>query len=287
MIQIIQPKIQKIWGWPAVINFILGGMAAGFYLLSIFMAFLQGGILGISQPATFKNLAPLMVCLGLLALTTEAGRPLRSLYLFRHMRRSWMSSETLACAVFILSALLDWFFPHMYFSSVSVIAAIGLLVSQGAIVYRACAVTAWNVPMIPLLFVTSGFATGAGLLLLMVAVGKISLVRDIVVIALICVILNLVVWLLYLYRYNDKEFQKSTEAMRRPSTLIITAGIGHMLPLLLMLLCLLLIVLGLDIGDKHQDITAAIAGLAIIVGGASQKSGIILQCGYLRGVVLK
>ena len=85
--ELIRSKKQKVWGWPGVVNFTLGGMASGFYLLSSLLMVLQDGMLGLSQPAGFKLVAPALIGLGFLALTTEAGHPLRARYLFRSSSR--------------------------------------------------------------------------------------------------------------------------------------------------------------------------------------------------------
>jgi phenylacetyl-CoA:acceptor oxidoreductase subunit 2 len=199
--EIIRPTKQGVWGWPGVVNFILGGMAAGFYLLSSLTAILQNGALGVSQPERFKLLAPVLTSLGFLALMigtshikgliVDASHPLRSRYLFRHLRRSWMSRETLASVTFILAAVLDWLFPHLALWVLASAAATGLMISHGFILYRVRAVTAWNVPLMPLLFLTSSFTTGSGLMLL-VASGRLTLQVGPVVIGLICVVLDLV-----------------------------------------------------------------------------------------------
>lgn len=284
MIQIINPKKQKEWGWPAVLNFIFGGTAAGLYLSYFLMASFRINTPGVCQTNVVKILAPIMILMGFLVLTAEVGRPLRSRYLFNN-RHSWMTLEAIAGAIFVSGAIFDWLSPHLAIHLITAFAAVMFLISQGCIVYRAKAVIAWNVSLMPVLFISSSLTMGIGMVLLLVAIGLFNLGYDLLVIGLTCVVLNLVLWLFYLYRYNDKEFRKSTEAMRRPSTFVIIAGIGHMLPILL--LFLLLILLDLDMGNKSKHIAAAIAGLAIIVGGASQKSGIILQCGYLRGIVLE
>jgi hypothetical protein len=60
-------------------------------------------------------------------------------------------------------------------------------------------------------------------------------------------------------------------------------GIGHLLPVFL-----LLVFAGGDVGPEgeFQRIVATLAGLALVIGGVSQKTGIILEAGYLRGIVL-
>jgi phenylacetyl-CoA:acceptor oxidoreductase subunit 2 len=282
--ELIRPTKQEVWGWPGVVNFILGGMAAGFYLLSSLVTILQSGTLGVSQPMGFKLWAPVLTSLGFLALTIEAGWPLRGRYLFRHLRRSWMSRETLAAAIFVPAAVLDWLFPHPALWVLAAAAAMGLMISHGFIVYRVRAVTAWNVPPMPLLFLTSGFATGGGLVLL-AALGKLTLGVGTAVLGRVCVVLNLAVWLLYLRWSRDAAFREATEALRRPSSLIFTVGIGHLLPVLLLLL--LLVAPGVGVRVELEHVVAALAGLAMIAGGMSQKAGIILKAGYLRGIMLE
>lgn len=280
--ELIRPTKPEVWGWPVVVNFVLGGMATGFYLLNSLLTILQNGTLGVSQPLGFKLLASVLTSLGFLALTVEAGRPLRGRHLFRYLRRSWMSREALAGVIFIPAAALDWLFPHPVLWVLAAAAAIGLMISHGFIVYRIRAVTAWNVPLMPLLFLTSGFATGSGLVLL-AALGKLTLGIGPMMVGLICVVLNLAVWLLYLHWPHDVAFREATEALRRPSSLIFTVGIGHLLPILVLLL---LIAPSICTGGELWHIVTALAGLAIVAGGVSQKVGIILKAGYLRGIVL-
>lgn len=281
--ELIQPTKQEVWGWTGVVNFALGGMGAGFYLLSSVATILQSGISGLSQPVWFKLLPPVLISLGFLTLTIEAGRPLRGRYLLRHLRRSWMSRETLAGAVFIPAAVLDWFFPHPALWALAAAAAIGLMISHGCIVYRVRAVAAWNVPPVPLLFLTSGFTMGGGLMLL-AALGRLTLRAGPVAIALICVVLDMAVWFLYLRWPHDVAFREATEPLRRPSSLILTVGVGHVLPVLLLLV--LLAAPGAGIGTGPWAVAAALAGLAMVAGGVSQKASIILKAGYLRGIAL-
>ncbi|RME43027.1 MAG: hypothetical protein D6791_16450, partial [Chloroflexi bacterium] len=112
--ELIRPIKQTVWRWPAVAQFTLGGMGTGFYLLGLLIAARSGGDMPESfvLAAVFKLLGPALAALGFLALTTEAGRPSRGHNLLRHLRRSWMSRETLAGAVFIPAAFLDWLFPQ-------------------------------------------------------------------------------------------------------------------------------------------------------------------------------
>jgi formate-dependent nitrite reductase membrane component NrfD len=151
-------------------------------------------------------------------------------------------------------------------------------------VYRVSAVRTWNVGLIPVIFMTSGVMTGSGLVLLNTRIlsGMTGLP---VVIFLICIFLNLVVWFLYLYWCHDTNFQEAVKSLRRPVSLLVTLFIGHLIPVVL----LLSVVISGNVKNSSQLLTVVhvISGLSLIVGGVSQKSGIILKAGYYRGIFLK
>jgi DMSO reductase anchor subunit len=286
--ELIAPQKQRVWKLPAVVNFSCGGLGTGFYLLGLLLIETPSNdwLQVLVQTAVFKLLGPALVGLGFLALTTEAGRPRRGVNLFRHLSRSWMSREALAAAIFIPFAGLDWLFPHPALRAIAAAAAFALMLCQGFIVYRARGVTAWNTPLMPFLFVTSGLAAGSGLALVVLALFNASSPQGVhstlplPPVGLTAAILNTVVWVVYL-RTPDKDLQKATEALRRPKALIQDMGVGHLLPIVLLGITLL----G-NASGAPQLFLAVTSGLALISGGASQKFGIIIEAGYLRGIAL-
>jgi phenylacetyl-CoA:acceptor oxidoreductase subunit 2 len=286
--ELIGPQKQKVWKLPAVFNFSCGGIGTGFYLVGLALAPAPGSdwLHSLLQMALFKLLGPALVGLGFLALTTEAGRPQRGINLFRHLRRSWMSRETLAGAIFVPAAGLDWLFPHPVLRAVAAGAAVALLLCQGFIVYRARGVTAWNSALMPLFFASSGLAAGSGLALVALALFNtllppiIQVSLPLVLVTLIAAILNAFVWVIHLWT-PDKGFQRATEALRRPSSLALTVGVGHLLPAILLAAALL----G-DGAGGSQLLLAVVSGLALMFGGVSQKFGVIIGAGYLRAIAL-
>lgn len=281
---LILPMKYKVWGWPAAVNFILGGTATGFYLLIFLMKVLQDNTSIVFQSSVVKLLPPVMVILGFLALAIEAGRPMRGYHLLCNLRSSWMSFEVLAGAIFIISTILDYFLPHLFLKIIAVVSATGLIISHGFIFYHVRGVTAWNVPFIPLHFIISGLTIGFGLLLFVAALDKWSLRTDLMLIGLICVMLNLVVWLIYLRMRRDTAFSKATEGLRNLGALFLTVGIGHLLPIILLLL--LLFGSSVNTTTKFPNIISVLAGLAIVAGGVRQKVNIILGASYLRGITM-
>jgi formate-dependent nitrite reductase membrane component NrfD len=282
-IELIQPVRYKVWGWPAVINFFLCGMASGFYVIIFFENTLYRETLNTLQLGIFKILSPVLVIIGSLNMIFKDGKILRARYLLHNLRSSWMSRETLLIGFFILSSVLDWLFPNLALYILAATAAVLLILSQGFIVYRAKAMIFWNMPVLPIQFLTSGFASGYGLLSLVTAIFKLNPVPDILKIGLTFVIINMLVWLIYLYSHRDFTFQKATEVFRRPIFLILIVGMGHLIPALLLLI---MIATGVDNGVKFQYILSFLIGIFIIAGGIGQKAGIIMVANFLRGIVM-
>ena len=272
-VEMVSPRRQRVWRWPAAINFILGGMGAGLYLFSLLMTWL-----GTPAPTGFKLLAPALTALGLLSLTVEAGRPLRSLHLFRALHHSWMSREALAGALFIVTAVLSWIWSPVWLSLLTAVFAAGFILSQGFIVYRAYAVTAWNKPVVPWLFFLSGLAAGGGLTLMIAAFEDAASLASMARIGLVSLSAGGAAWVWYLFSSLDTAFEAAVSSLRSPKALTLTLVVGHVLPILLLLLMTMI--------DNHsgQTILALIAGIMIIVGNAAQKLQLILKAGALKGI---
>lgn len=277
--EMIRSSKQKSWGWPAVANFALGGMATSFYLLSSLLFLLSDGAT-ISQRATFKLVAPVLTGLGLLALVVEAGHPWRGRYLLKHLRHSWMSRESLAAAFFIPAALLDWLWPHTALWALAAVAALFFVISQAFIMYASRGVITWNVSAILPLFLAVSFATGSGLILLTGWGTPGTATSTPAVAGLICATASLITWLTYLYGAHAPAFHTATRSLRRTGSLVVSVGLGHLLPIS----CLVLALASQPADDVN--LWTFLAGGGLIVGGLRQKAGIILDAGYLRAVVL-
>lgn len=289
--ELIKPQRQRVWKLPAVVNFTCGGIGTGFYMLALLIALPKNGDWLASllsnnewlslavQAAMFKLIGPAFVAIGFVALTTEAGRPQRGINLFRHLRRSWMSRETLAFAIFALFALLDWLVPNLILRSVAAFGAIFLMFCQGMIPYRARGVISWNVSLMPIYFITSGFATGGGLLLLVLALfGASQPVTPILIqMESAALIANLFLWISYL-GLSDQGFQRATTDLRGAKYLAGVVALGHAFPLLLLV--------GTMLGWWSSPVILALAGALAIFGSALSKWGIVIDAGYLRAITL-
>lgn len=297
--ELISPQKQRVWKLPAVVNFSLGGMGTGLYLLALFVslpadgnwlqALLSGSAVWFSlafAATVFKLLGVALAGLGFVALTMEAGQPQRGINLFRHLRRSWMSRETLAFFLFAVFAGLDWLLPNPLLRALAAASAFFLMLAQGFIVYRARGVTAWNTPLMPLYFITCGVLTGAGLMLVVFNFMRVFVPLTSAVsfawVGILAAVLNLAVWIIYL-RTTDAAFQKAVAELRTQKALWQIVGVGHVLP------ALLLIPMAIGLVTPQGVLVLPLellAGALLIFGGVRQKYGIILEAGYLRAIVL-
>lgn len=282
--QLRKLRKQRTWGRLAAANFIIGGAGVGFYLVSFFQTLVRVGSASFFESLPFGFISPLLISIGFLFLGIEAGRPLRGCFAFCHPRHSWISRETIAFCIFIPSALLDFLMPQPSTRLLAVIAALGLLISQGFIVYRARAVTAWNVPIIPIFFITSSLASGYGLLLLLMALGGLYPDQRMSIIGFIFAGLNLVIWCVYISGSRSTPFFSATQMLRRSHSLILTVGLGHIIPLLLLLI---LLIPQRFFVEPLLCFIAAISGALLFIGGAGQKVGIIVSSGYFREMKLR
>jgi DMSO reductase anchor subunit len=279
---ILQAGLQHVWGWPGIANFFLVGAGTGFYLVNFLEGMLHNESSALSQHVPLGLLGPVLAILGFLALTTEAGQPMRGVHLFRHLRHAWLSRETLCWTLFVLSAILNWWIPRLFFQIIAVPAALVLMISQGFILYQMRAITTWNVPLMPLFFISSGFMSGSGVVMLIGGLTRSLLPLSAIIIGIVALSANLCVWFLYLHSCRNTEFLKATEKLRRPFMAVTIVGLGHILPLVL----LFLLVSGRT-GGTWLSIVGIVSGLAMLYGVFLQKKAIVSRASYMKEITIK
>ena len=282
--EIVSAVKQRQWRGAAVANFTLVGMGTGFYSLRFLIPILEGGTGSLVDPGLYGLLAPVLVVIGFIVLTTEAGRPVRGCYLFINVRHAWMSREVLVFTIFISTTIVDWYFPYLGLRILAISAALGLMVSQGFVVYASRAVAAWNVRIMPVFFLSSGLMSGGALVLIIGALGGVTTSGVLLIIGIVCISLNLSIWLIYLYWNRSLPFLLSTKPLHRPMMKIVVIVVGHIAPVFLLLLAM--IRMTIFTGTNLPDILTMISGFAMIIGVIGQKYGIILAAGKIRGIEL-
>ena len=282
--ELIRPLKQSVWRGPAFANFVLGGMGAGLYLWVCLVSVFQVNGPAFRLFALGEILAPTLVAVGFLVLAFEAGRPLRGYRLLRNLRCSWMSRETVAAVVFLPFAYLDLLFPNWFFQLAAAIGAMALMISHGFIVYRARGVLFWNMPLIPILFTTSNLYTGLGLILFLSAFGLMTPEAYFLLTGLLVLGLNLWVWVTLVSWKGRPALRQNKNVFRRPISLTFIVGIGHVLPILLLIRLTYIAGLPLDALDKQLPIL--LAGLSILAAGIWQKLTILVSAAYMRPIAV-
>jgi formate-dependent nitrite reductase membrane component NrfD len=266
----LAPLRQSVWGKLAVSNFFFGGAGAGLYVLAVVLQVVSPEETA-SVFTPFSLLAPTLVLIGFLSVAAEAGRPFRGPNVLLNVKRSWMSRELLAGLSFVGVALADWLWPSPFLKGFAIMAALGCVLSQGFILLRARGVPAWNLPVLPILFLTSGFLTGIGILLILTpALGaREEITKQLGLIAVAFAAVNLSVWFYYLCQ---PEVAKVLNRAMRGGVM----GLGHILPVLLILA---------GVGFPGSlPVMVVISGVAIVVGEILLKDAVIRQAGYLVGI---
>jgi len=272
--EMLPAQRQVLWGWPAVLNFALGGLGAGWYVV----AGLAAGFERSPAVTAASWAAPVLVLAGFAAVAGEAGRPLRGPRVLMRLRTSWMSRELLVGIAFVLLVAADLAFPLRLHRAQASVAAVLLALAQGFIVRRARGITAWDVPLMPLLFLLSALVSGAGAYLLVeVAAGRPP--RPALVGAgLALVVVAFGAWARYLAWTSDDAYTRAVAPLREGRSVLVIDGAGHGLPLLLGLLALA--------APAVARPLLGVAGALLIAGQVYAKARLILAAGRLRPITL-
>jgi DMSO reductase anchor subunit len=262
---------QRVWGVPAVLNFAFGGLGTGFYAAAALIAGL-----GPSAAVTLASwLGPLLVLAGFGAVATEAGRPLRGPRVLARVRSSWMSREVVLGGAFAVLAIAEWAAPSPAQRALAVAAGLAVAAAQGSILRHARAVIAWDVSVMPLVFIVSALVSGAGLLLAvepLLAEGSPHALGG----TLTLLPLAFVGWLMYLAWSPAPAFLHATRALRAaPGEALGIAG--YFLPL---------IVIALALALPQLAVATPVAGLLLIAGQAWSKWLLVLTVADVRPVTL-
>jgi DMSO reductase anchor subunit len=273
-VTLLPAQPQRLWGWPAVVNFSAGGLGAGLYAVSALAAgFAASPVLGVAA-----WLGPALVALGFGAVAVEAGRPWRGPRVLARLGSSWMSRELALGALFGALALGEFVRPSVGQRVLALLAALGLALAQGLVLHRARAVAAWAVGIMPLLFLVSALLSGAALHTL-VSVGLgLPPSRALLGGLMTLLALGAVAWLAYLGWSHDPAFAQAAQPLRAGRGATLLVGTGYVVPFVLLAVALAWPALAAG--------AAVLAGTLVVAGQVHAKSALILQAGHLRPVTL-
>jgi phenylacetyl-CoA:acceptor oxidoreductase 26-kDa subunit len=273
-VELIPPQRQMLWGWPAVVNFVLGGLGAGWYAIALLAAGLER-----SPAVTVASwAAPALVLAGFAAVASEAGRPLRGLRVLTRVRTSWMSRELALGGTFVLLVVLDLALRLWWCRAVALVAALLLAVAQGFILRRARGVPAWDVPLMPTVFLLSALLSGGGVWLAMEALGGHPIGPWRLGALLALVVMGFAAWTRYLNWSSDRVFVRAVAPLQERRAAAAIEQFGYAVPLVLGLVALAVPGAAVPL--------LALAGLSLIAGQVNAKTRLILAVGQLRPITL-
>lgn len=271
---LLAARPQTLWGPPAVANFVLGGLGSGLYLVAV----VAGGLDRTPALVTAAWLGPLLVLAGFGAVALEAGRPFRGARVLARVSTSWMSRECALGLGFAALAVLEFVTPGPPARLAAAALATLFAAAQGFIPRRARAVSAWDVPVLPALFVVSALASGLGLHALLAPVNGADAGAALLGAVAAAALLAGLVWLAYLAWPGDEAFRAAIRPLREGGPAVATFATASVLPLALGLLGIAL--------SWRADLTAALAGALLVAGQVQIKSALILVAGQLRPVTV-
>jgi len=269
----VEPSLQQHWDWKAAGNFVCGGTGGGLFIFTAIASLRYGGLAAVGLAALG------FVALGLFLVLLKIGRPLRSVYVLRQPRRSWMAREAwIAAAFFPLAALALWSGTPALLVVSAIVAAL-FVFSQAMILKEAKGIPAWRTTWVVPLMLATGLAEGGGLFL--AAIAPLSelqpLVQSVALIVLALAALRGWIW---------RSYQAALELEGAPTrTFMVFYGYrpwffvaGLVLPAALILFGVAAVI--------ASSVLLVIAGACIAVSGVVLKFILVTRAGFNQGFAL-
>jgi len=273
-VELIPAQRQRLWGWQAVANFTLGGIGAGLYGTAV----LAAGFERTPAVAFYSWLAPLLVLAGFAAVAGEAGRPLRGPRVLWKVRTSWMSRELWIGGIFVLLVAADIVFPLRLHRAQALAAAVLLALAQGMILRCSRGIAAWDVAVMPWLFLLSAAVSGAGAYMLLEVLAGRTVPPAVLAAGILLVILTIWAGRAYVSTPAGHAFREATASLRDGAPGRLAAGLGGALPLGALAVALA--------APGVAAPAAALAGLAMVACQAYVKTELIVKAGLLRPITV-
>ena len=269
--------LQKLWDWRAAMNWIFGGIGAGFAAIA-WLASLTGVVHADMVPAAHFIAGGIMAA-GLFCVFLKIGRKLRFWRAVSRPQTSWMTRELYVVALFYPAMLANLLWPGALLSLVGGALALIFLYCQAKILHKARGIPAWRVPLVPWMIAATGLFEGLGLLAMMLAwlrgLGQPGLLLPVAGLALAAV--NAALWIAYRRTAVEEGIVPLARRVIGENSLTLHL-VGHAVPALMFALAL--------INPALAQIYLGVGGVAAIAGGAFWKFTLIVRAGYQQGFVV-
>jgi phenylacetyl-CoA:acceptor oxidoreductase subunit 1 len=269
--------LQTLWDWRAAMNWIFGGIGAGFAAIA-WLASLAGVVYADMVPA-LHFIAGGIMALGLFFVFLKIGRKLRFWRAVSRPQTSWMTRELYVVVAFYPAVLANLLWPSALLSALGGLLALAFVFCQAKILHMARGIPAWRVPLIPWMILATGLLEGLGVAALLLAwfkgLGEPRALLAVAGLALVAV--NAGLWVAYRRTAAEEGVVPLARRVIGDNSLTVHL-VGHALPALMFLLAL--------VNPSLATIYLGVAGVAAIAGGAFWKFTLIVRAGFQQGFSL-
>jgi formate-dependent nitrite reductase membrane component NrfD len=189
-----------------------------------------------------------------------------------------MSRELWIGVAFVLLIAADIAFPLRLHRAQALAAAVLLALAQGMILRRSRGVAAWDVAIMPWLFLLSAAVSGSGAYLLLEVLAGRSVAPSVLAASVLLLILAFWAGRVYVRTPAGRAFTEATASLGDGFAGRVAAGLGGALPLGALAVALA--------APSAAAPAAALAGLAMVAGQAYVKTELIVRAGLLRPVTV-
>jgi formate-dependent nitrite reductase membrane component NrfD len=189
-----------------------------------------------------------------------------------------MSRELWIGGVFVLLVAADIAFPLRLHRAQALAAAVLLALAQGMILRRSRGIAAWDVPIMPWLFLLSAAVSGAGAYMLLEVLAGRAAPPAVLVAGILLAILTFWAGRAYVSTPAGHAFREATASLRGGAAGRLAAGLGGALPLGALAVALA--------APAVAAPAAALAGLAMVACQAYVKTELIVKAGLLRPITV-
>lgn len=275
MIQIKLRRNRYRWKAPAAANFFFGGMGAGLFIMAWIVSY--GEVDGVYPAAqNYPDLiCAFLVALGFIAVSIEAGRPLRGLYVFFNVATAWMSREVVFGWGFICLCAVHYFSQGAFLSYLALLCAGLFMFSQAMVLYRSLAITSWQTYLVPALIISANLCAGYGALLLLGWVTTPMLICGIVLMGL-----HVLLSVVYALRIRPETMQR-TGLNPAASKILLRKDVAIFWPPLFLSLLLL------SIQVRNVALATTVCGILVIFGVAYKIYSIVCKSVSLRQMTIE
>jgi phenylacetyl-CoA:acceptor oxidoreductase subunit 1 len=269
--------LQTFWDWRAAMNWCFGGVSSGLVVVAL-LAALRGLVNPVRLPWIDAGAAVLMG-IGLFFVFLKIGRKLRFWRAVSRPQTSWMTRELYVVAIFYPAVLASLLWGGFAIYAVAALAALGFLVCQAMILYKARGIPAWRAPLMPWMIVATGLLEGFGLLLAIgtFVPGTLASGGMLAAAGLVLIAINAALWVAYRSTARARGIGPLARAAIAEVSLPLHI-VGHALPAVLLAIAAMA-------SDMPRGLMGA-AGVALIAGGAFWKFSIVVRASYQQGFAL-